>query len=79
MAGAKPLLVAEQPHVRLTLPDRGFNLNWCLKMSFILGVSYLIYLVVEKPGHLIARNLGRWLTLRNSPDVSPPIIQHGRR
>jgi peptidoglycan/LPS O-acetylase OafA/YrhL len=66
-------LIANTAYGRLTLPNLGFNLNWCLKMMFILGVSYLFYLVVEKPGHLIARHLGRWLTLRNSSAVRPRI------
>ena len=65
-------MIANAAHGRLTLPNLGFNLNWCLKMIFILGISYLFYLVVEKPGHLIARHLGRWLTHRNSPPLSQP-------
>ncbi len=58
-------LIANTAYARLTLPNLGFNLNWCQRMIFILGSSYLFYLVVEKPGHLIARNLGRRLTLRS--------------
>ena len=64
-------MIANIAYSRLPLPNFGFNLNWCARMGFIFGVSYFFYLVVEKPGHLIARDLGRWLARRNSPVELP--------
>ena len=40
------------------LPDLGFNMNWCLKMFFIITSSYFFFKVIEKPSHQLARFLG---------------------
>lgn len=47
-------------------PNLGFNLNWVVRMICILGSAYIFYLLVEHPGHLIARHLGRRLAPRKS-------------
>lgn len=39
----------------LVLPNLGYSLNWLLLMGFVLAVSYLFYLLVERPGHFLAR------------------------
>ena len=60
-------LVANTGYERLPMPNLGFNLNWLMRMTFILGGSYLFYLLVEKPGHLIARHLGKhWMRSKAS-------------
>lgn len=55
-------LVANAGYERLPMPNFGFNLNWLVRMVFILGCSYLFYLLVEKPGHRVARSLARAVT-----------------
>ena len=40
---------------RLSLPNIGFSLNWCASFAFILALSYLFYLAVERPSHRLAR------------------------
>lgn len=52
-------MIADKAHGKLPWPNFGFNLNWCLKMAFILAVSYVFYLLVEKPGHYAARRLSQ--------------------
>lgn len=42
----------------LGLPNFGFNLNWLIMTTFILLTSYAFYLLVERPGHLLARRAG---------------------
>ncbi len=46
---------------RMELPNLGYGINWLVAMSFILACSYLFYLCLEYPGHLLARSLGRAL------------------
>ena len=45
--------------VRSAIPNFGFNVNWLLRFGWILVVSYVFYLMVEKPSHSFARWLGR--------------------
>lgn len=40
---------------RLHLPNLGFSLNWCASFAFILTLSYMFYLGVERPSHRFAR------------------------
>jgi peptidoglycan/LPS O-acetylase OafA/YrhL len=57
-------MIANAAFARLAWPNFGFNLNWTLKMAFILSVSYAFYLVLELPAHHIARNLSRRIRRR---------------
>ncbi|MCB1275572.1 acyltransferase [Prosthecobacter sp.] len=52
-------LVAEAAHAQMPLPNLGFNLNWLVKMFVIFGASHVFYLLVEKPGHHVARQLAK--------------------
>lgn len=52
-------MIANSVFLRFTWPNFGFNLNWILKMLFILFVSYAFYLLIERPGHFIARRISR--------------------
>jgi peptidoglycan/LPS O-acetylase OafA/YrhL len=45
--------------VRLPVANLGFTVNWLLQFGWVLGVSYVFYLIVEKPSHAFARWLGR--------------------
>ena len=45
------------------LPNLGFSLNWCASFAFILVLSYLFYLVVERPSHRLAR---KFMAIRSS-------------
>lgn len=49
---------------QLAWPNLGYTLNWLAKMIFILGCSYGFYRLVEYPGHLAARWVGRALAPR---------------
>jgi peptidoglycan/LPS O-acetylase OafA/YrhL len=62
-------LIADTVYQRLPMPDLGFNLNWALRMLFILLVSYIFYLIIEKPGHFIARGIS--LSLRRKRHPTP--------
>jgi peptidoglycan/LPS O-acetylase OafA/YrhL len=41
------------------------SLRWIFLTLFVLAVCYIFYLVVERPGHVIAKKVGRKLGLRN--------------
>lgn len=41
----------------LHIPDLGALVNWLLLYGFILGSSYLFYLAIERPSHLLARKI----------------------
>ncbi len=43
---------------KLRIPSFGYLVDWCLLMGFTLGVSYLFYVVIEKPSHRLARRAG---------------------
>ena len=62
-------MIADIAYTRLAMPNFGFNLNWMFKMLFILLIAYTFYLVIEKPGHYIARNISRSLR-RKIPALS---------
>ncbi len=59
-------MIANAAHAQMTLPDFGFNLNWLLKMLIIFGSSYVFYLLIEKPGHLLARSVARFVSRRRT-------------
>jgi peptidoglycan/LPS O-acetylase OafA/YrhL len=58
----------------LQTPNLGPNLNWVQRVAFILLIAYLFYLIVEKPGHWIARRLGKLISKRKSQASNPPKI-----
>jgi peptidoglycan/LPS O-acetylase OafA/YrhL len=43
---------------KLRLPSLGYNVDWCAAMAFIMGLSYLFYLCIERPSHRLARKFG---------------------
>jgi peptidoglycan/LPS O-acetylase OafA/YrhL len=45
--------------------------NWALQLSVLLALSYLYYLVIERPSHRLARRLGRFL---RRPVAAPAIV-----
>jgi peptidoglycan/LPS O-acetylase OafA/YrhL len=53
-------MIAFAAFTQLHLPNLGANLNWALQTTFILLCSWVFYLLVERPGHHIARAAGRW-------------------
>ena len=69
-------MVADVAYARLSPLNLGFNLNWLQKLLFILFFSYTFYFLVEKPGHLIARNLSNRVKgkIRRADTLSPEAI-----
>ncbi|MFN0076479.1 MAG: acyltransferase family protein [Prosthecobacter sp.] len=64
-------MVANTAFDALPLPDFGFNLNWTIRVSFILASAWLLYLLVEHPSHRLARHLAKKLSSgRKSDDNS---------
>jgi peptidoglycan/LPS O-acetylase OafA/YrhL len=59
---------AAQIFAKLRLANYGYILNWCALFGFILTLSYLFYILVERPSHQLARKI---LLVKNS---SPEII-----
>jgi peptidoglycan/LPS O-acetylase OafA/YrhL len=64
----------------LQLPNLGYLLNWAILCGFVFAFCYVFYLLVEKPGHGIARraaklfkNLRRADPIKNVPaaEASP--------
>ncbi len=45
--------------VRLAFPNLGFTVTWLMRFGWVLAVSYIFYLIVERPSHSFARWLGR--------------------
>jgi peptidoglycan/LPS O-acetylase OafA/YrhL len=41
----------------IPIHDFGVLVNWFLYYAFVLGSSYLFYLAVERPSHLLARKI----------------------
>lgn len=42
---------------KLPIPNFGFSLNWCARTAFMLALSYLFYLAIERPSHRAARRI----------------------
>ena len=42
---------------KLPLPSFGYILDWCFSIAFVMGISYLFYLFVERPSHRLARRI----------------------
>jgi peptidoglycan/LPS O-acetylase OafA/YrhL len=67
--------------LKLPLPSFGPLINWAVSTGFILGCSYIFYLVVERPSHRLARRVGsleqksaRTAPLERTPDESIPSV-----
>jgi peptidoglycan/LPS O-acetylase OafA/YrhL len=43
--------------LKLPMSSLGYILDWCVSIAFILGISYLFYLSVERPSHRLARRI----------------------
>lgn len=84
-------MIANSAYGLVPAPNLGFNLNWAQRFLFILATSYFFYLLVEKPGHVIARHVSLYLGgghLRNSGGLNatsgamgtsnsvPPSVEH---
>jgi len=61
-------LIAFDLYGRMRLPDLGYLGNWIVLIGFVLLFGYAFYLVIEKPGHGIAR----WAAnaMRKTPQVA---------
>jgi peptidoglycan/LPS O-acetylase OafA/YrhL len=57
---------------KLPLPSFGYVLDWCFSIAFIMVISYLFYLSVEKPSHRLARRI--MVTARPETGVSGKLI-----
>jgi peptidoglycan/LPS O-acetylase OafA/YrhL len=42
---------------KFRIPDLGYTVNWCVYYGFVLTLSYIFYLCVERPSHQLARRL----------------------
>jgi peptidoglycan/LPS O-acetylase OafA/YrhL len=42
---------------KLPMSSLGYILDWCVSIAFIMGISYLFYLSVERPSHRLARRI----------------------
>jgi peptidoglycan/LPS O-acetylase OafA/YrhL len=42
---------------KLPMSSLGYILDWCVSIAFILGISYIFYLSVERPSHRLARRI----------------------
>lgn len=63
---------------KLHVPDLGYSVNWCATIAFIMGISYLFYLCVERPSHRLARKFkdnlgpGKRSPLQEEPAIESP-------
>jgi peptidoglycan/LPS O-acetylase OafA/YrhL len=62
------IVIAE--FVELQLPVSPLA-NWALQLAALLALSYLYYLVIERPSHHLARRLGRFL---RRPVAAPAVV-----
>lgn len=62
-------MIALSGYGALGAPNFGFNLNWMIQTTFILLASYGFYLLVEWPGHLLARRAGIFFKPRVATQV----------
>jgi peptidoglycan/LPS O-acetylase OafA/YrhL len=53
-------------------PDLGPKLNWIRMFVFVMGFSYLFYLLIEKPGHFIAKRAALFVKQREAGKTAPP-------
>ena len=51
---------------KLMINRLGGNIAWCIKVTCVLGISYLFYLIVEAPSHRLSRQLGEFVSKRTS-------------
>ena len=42
---------------QLRLPNLGYVVNWCAELALALAMSYVFYLLVERPSHRLARRI----------------------
>ena len=61
---------------KLPLPSFGYILDWCFSIAFIMGLSYLLYLVVERPSHRLARRIMVIAGSETRDEKRSPTIQH---
>lgn len=59
-------LISNSIYQKLTWPNLGPNLNWVLRMTFVLLGAYTFFRVVERPAHRIARMASRRVQRRNA-------------
>jgi peptidoglycan/LPS O-acetylase OafA/YrhL len=52
------IVIAAFGELQLPIP---LLLNWALQLSAMLLVSYIFYVLIERPSHSAARRMGRWL------------------
>ena len=64
-------MIVARGFAQLTVPNLGPSLNWIVMLGFVLLGSYLFYRLVEWPGHLLARKIGRALQPK-VPSLSLP-------
>lgn len=64
-------MIVARGFAQLTVPNLGPSLNWIVMLGFVLLGSYLFYSLVEWPGHLLARKIGRALQPK-VPSLSLP-------
>jgi len=50
----------------------GPTLDWLRMMFFVLLCSYVFYLLIEKPGHFLAKRAALFLKQRNTAKTAPP-------
>lgn len=69
-------MVADAAFSYLPLPNLGYILNWCMRMTFILGSAWIFYRLIELPSHNFARRLASSLMRGKEPvirDEQPPV------
>ena len=65
-------LISSTFYSMIPTPNLGHNLNWIVRMLFILGFAYLFYMFVERPSHLLARKMAEWCGNGNIKGVVRP-------
>jgi peptidoglycan/LPS O-acetylase OafA/YrhL len=48
---------APQFYKLIPVPNLGYVVNWFVFYAFVLGSSYLFYLAIERPSHMLARKI----------------------
>ena len=66
-------LIALAVFAKFRLTDLGPNLDWTRMFVFVMLFAYVFYLLIEKPGHLIAQRAAASLKQRNAAKAVPPM------
>ena len=66
--------VGQEMFLRLPIPNLGYLLEWVGPMVSSLVVSYVFYLLVERPSHRLARKIKSFVPAKPAAAEAPALV-----